>query len=110
MSAWLWLLAAIVLEVIATSLLNLSQGMTRLAPSVGMALGYSAAFFCLSKTLLSLPMGIAYAIWSGLGLVLITLAGWLFFRQKVDLAGFLGMGLILAGVIVMNVFSQTSGH
>ena len=106
--AHLYLLTAIVSEVIATSALNASQGFTRLWPSALTAAGYGLAFYCLSLTLKSIPMGIVYAIWSGLGIVLISLVGWLWFHQRLDLPALLGMSLIIAGVAVINLFSQSA--
>lgn len=108
--SWVYLLTAIVAEVIATSALKASDGFSRLWPSVITVAGYTVAFYCLSLTLRSIPVGIAYAIWSGLGVVLITIAAWLLFGQKLDLPALIGMGLIVAGVVVMNVFSKAVGH
>jgi len=110
MTAWLLLGLAIVAEVIATSALKASEGFTRLGPSVVVVLGYAVAFYCLSLVLKTLPVGITYAIWSGLGIVLITLVAYVLYGQKIDLAGLLGMGLILAGVVVLNVFSKAAAH
>ena len=107
---WLLLLAAIVSEVIATSALKSSEGFSRFLPSVIVVVGYGIAFYCLALTLRVIPMGVVYAIWSGIGIVLITLVGWLLFSQKLDLPALLGIGLIAAGVVVMNVFSKTMGH
>ena len=107
---WIYLLTAIVAEVIATSSLKASAGFTRLGPSVLTVLGYGVAFYCLSLTLRHMPVGVAYAVWSGLGVVLITAVSWLLFGQKLDLPALLGMGLIVAGVLVMNLFSKTVGH
>lgn len=104
------LIAAIVCEVIGTSFLQQSQQFTRLVPTVLMAVFYGAAFFLLSITLKTLPVGVAYAIWSGLGIVLISAVGYVFFRQTLDLAAMIGLGLIIAGVVVVNVFSKTVGH
>ncbi len=104
------LIAAIVCEVIGTSFLQQSQQFTRLVPTTLMAVFYGAAFFLLSITLKTLPMGVAYAIWSGLGIVLISVVGFVFFRQTLDLAAMIGLGLIIAGVVVVNVFSKTVGH
>lgn len=104
------LIAAIVCEVIGTSFLQQSQQFTRLVPTVLMAVFYGAAFFLLSITLKTLPVGVAYAIWSGLGIVLISAVGYVFFRQTLDLAAMIGLGLIIAGVVVVNVFSKTMGH
>ncbi|MGF6210696.1 DMT family transporter [Comamonas sp. 4034] len=108
--SWMYLLTAIVAEVIATSALKASDGFSRLWPSVITVAGYTVAFYCLSLTLRSIPVGIAYAIWSGLGVVLITIAAWVLFGQKLDLPALIGMGLIVAGVVVMNVFSKAVGH
>ncbi len=110
MSAWLQLLLAIVAEVMATSALKASDGFTRLWPAVIVVLGYSVSFYCLSLVLKTIPVGITYAVWSGLGIVLITLAAWWLYGQTIDTAGLVGMGLILAGVVVLNVFSTSGGH
>ena len=110
MNAWLLLALAIVAEVIGTSALKASEGFTRLAPAGLVVVGYAVSFYCLSLVLRSIPVGVAYAIWSGLGIVLITLVAWVVYDQTVDLAGMLGMGLILAGVLVLNLFSKTSAH
>ena len=104
------LVAAIVCEVIATSFLQQSQQFTRLVPTLLMAVFYGAAFFLLSFTLRTIPVGVAYAIWSGLGIVLISAVGYFVFRQTLDLAAMIGLGLIITGVIVVNVFSKTVGH
>ena len=98
MKGYTSLALAIVAEVVATSALQASAGFTRLWPSVLVVLGYGVAFFCLSITLKTVPMGVAYALWSGLGIVLITASGWLLFQQRVDAAALLGMALIVAGV------------
>ena len=104
------LLAAIVAEVIATSALARSESFTRLVPSVITVAGYALSFWLLSYPIRVLPTGIVYAIWSGAGIVLITAVAWLFFGQKLDLPAIIGLGLILAGVIVVNVFSKSVGH
>ena len=104
------LAAAIVLEVIGTTFLQQSQQFTRALPTVLMALCYGAAFYLLSIALRTLPVGIAYAIWSGLGIVLISLVGYFVFGQKLDLAAILGLGLIIGGVVVLNVFSKSTFH
>ncbi|MGP1665591.1 MAG: DMT family transporter, partial [Rhodanobacter sp.] len=108
MSAWLTLALAILAEVIGTSALKASEGFTRLWPSVVVLAGYGVAFYFLSLTLRHIPVGIAYAVWSGAGTVLITVIGVLVFRQKIDLAGVLGIGLIVAGVLVLNLLSKSS--
>ena len=109
-TAYLYLGAAIVAEVIATSLLKTSNGFTRLWPSVATVIGYAISFYCLAQTLGSVPTGVAYAIWSGVGIVLISLIAWLVFGQTLDAPALLGMGLIVAGVVVMNVFSKAAQH
>lgn len=107
---WLFLAIAIVSEVIATSALKASAGFTRLGPSAIVAIGYGIAFYMLAQTLKTIPMGVAYAVWSGAGIVLITLVGYFFFKQRLDLPALAGIALIVAGVIVMQVFSKTAGH
>lgn len=107
---WLYLAIAIVAEVVGTSFLRASEGFTKLVPSVMVVIGYGLAFFFLSLTLKDIPVGIAYAVWSGAGVTLIAAIGWIFFGQKLDAPAILGMGLIVAGVIVLNVFSKSSAH
>jgi len=107
MKYWLFLCVAIVCEVIATSALKQSEGFSRFWPSVIVILGYGAAFYLLSLTLSVIPMGVAYAIWSGLGIALITFVGWVLYGQKLDLPAVMGIGLIVAGVVVMSVFSKS---
>ena len=109
MNKWLVLGVAIVAETIATSALKSSEGFTKVWPSVIVLVGYAVAFYFLSLTLRTIPVGIAYAIWSGVGIILITLAGWLIFGQKLDAPALIGMALIIAGVVIMNVFSS-AGH
>ena len=108
MKHWLFLGIAIVAEVTATSALKASEGFSRLWPSAVVVLGYGVAFYFLSLTLRTMPVGVAYAIWSGLGVVLVALLSWWLFGQKLDLAALLGMGLIVAGVLVMNLFSSST--
>ena len=110
MKNWVFLFIASVSETVATSALKSSEGFSRLWPSVLVVAGYSAAFYFLSLTLRTIPVGIAYAIWSGIGVVLIALAGWLIHGQRLDAAALIGIGLIVSGVIVMNVFSSSSAH
>lgn len=107
---WLYLSLAILAEVIATSFLKASDGFTRLVPSLVVVVGYAAAFFFLSLTLRTMAVGVAYAVWSGVGVVLITVLAWLFYGQKLDIAGLLGIGLIAAGVVVLQVFSRTTAQ
>ncbi len=109
-TAYLYLGAAIVAEVIATSLLKTSQAFTRLWPSVATVVGYAISFYCLAQTLGSVPTGVAYAIWSGVGIVLISLIGWWVFGQTLDAPALAGMGLITAGVVVINLFSKSGAH
>jgi small multidrug resistance pump len=107
---WLYLGAAIAFEVIATSTLKATDGFTRWQPSVLVALAYCLSFYFLSLTLRSIPVGVVYAIWSGVGVVLVSVAGWLLYQQKLDTAAVIGIGLIVAGVIVLNLFSETAVH
>lgn len=97
------LLVAVVAEVMATNALKACDGFTRPLPSLVVVLGYGVAFYGLSLSVRSLPLGPVYAIWSGLGLLLITLAGWLVWGQRLDGQSLLGMGLILAGVVMLNL-------
>ncbi|HTD06567.1 multidrug efflux SMR transporter [Undibacterium sp.] len=110
MMQWLILALAIVAEVVATSMLKASDGFTRVGPSVIVALGYGISFYCLSLTVRVMPIGVVYAIWSGVGVTLITLFAWLFYKQVLDVPAILGMSLIVAGVIVLNMFSRSIGH
>ncbi len=107
---WIYLAIAIVSEVIATSCLKLSDGFTKLWPSVVVVVGYGLAFFFLSLTLRTMSIGVAYAVWSGVGIVLTALIAWVAFGQKIDTAGFVGIGLIIAGVLVLNLFSKSAAH
>jgi len=107
---WIYLGIAIVAEILATSALKSAEGFTRLVPSLVTVAGYAVAFYFLALTLRDIPVGIAYAIWSGVGIVLISLVGALFFKQHLDGPALLGIALIIAGVVVMNVFSKSVGH
>jgi len=107
---YLYLAVAIVAEVVGTTFLKKADGFTRLWPSLACAAAYLLAFFCLSLTLRTIPTGIAYAIWSGVGIVLIAAAAWIWQGQKLDLPAMIGMALIIAGVLVMNLFSKSTGH
>lgn len=104
------LLTAIVLEVIGTSLLPKTEQFSRFWPTLGMAVAYLLAFYLLTHALKLFPLGIAYAIWSGLGMVLVATIGAVVFGQRIDLAGVIGLGLIIAGVIVVNLFSNSVSH
>jgi small multidrug resistance pump len=108
--AWTFLAIAIVAEVIATSALKASLGFTRTGPSVVVVVGYGIAFYFLSLTLETLPVGVTYAIWSGVGIVLITLFAWLAYGQTLDWPAILGLTLIVAGVVVLNVYSKVVAH
>jgi small multidrug resistance pump len=104
------LAVAIVAEVIATSAMRASDGFSRLLPSVIVVAGYGVAFYCLSLTLRSIPVGIVYAVWSGAGIVLITLVALVLYRQVPDVPAIIGLGLIVAGVAVLNIFSKMQAH
>ncbi len=104
---YVFLLTAIVLETIATSALKSSDQFTKLGPSIITVLGYVGAFYCLSLTLKTIPVGIAYALWSGIGIILITIVGIVVYKQTPDLPAIVGLAFILVGVIVINVFSKT---
>jgi small multidrug resistance pump len=110
MKTYLLLFLAIVAEVIATSALKASESFTRLMPSVVVMVGYGIAFTCLAMTLKTLPLGVAYAIWSGVGTALVAVVGWLVYRQQLDLPAVAGIALIIAGTIVLNLFSKVSAH
>jgi len=107
---YLYLTVAIIAEVIATNALKASDEFTKLLPSVVVVIGYGIAFYCLSLVLKTIPVGVTYAIWSGLGIVLITVVAAIVFRQIPDVPAIIGMVLIIAGVVVMNVFSKTVVH
>jgi small multidrug resistance pump len=107
---WLYLAIAIACEVVATSALKATEGFTRWQPSALVVVSYGLAFFFLSLTLRSIPVGIAYAIWAGAGVVLVSIAGWLFYQQALDLPATLGISLIVAGVLVINLFSKVVVH
>ena len=106
MSHWVYLAFAIVAEVLGTSFLKQADGFTRLWPSVTVVVAYAVAFYFLSLTLKSLPVGIAYAVWAGAGVALIVLVGFVFFDQQLDWPALLGIALIVAGVLTINVFSS----
>ena len=106
--AYIYLAIAIVAEVIATSALKASEEFTKVIPSLIVIVGYGTAFYCLSLVLRSIPLGITYAIWSGVGIALITLIGAVVFRQMLDAPALIGIGFIVTGVIIINVFSNTT--
>ena len=107
---YLYLAIAIVAEVIATSSLRACEGFTRLWPSVVVLVGYALAFYFLSLTLRSMSVGIVYAIWSGVGIVLVSVIAWILFGQKLDVPAIIGIVLIIAGVAVINLFSKSVAH
>ena len=110
MKAFLFLFVAIIFEIIGTSVLKLSEQFTKVIPSIISIIAYITAFFFLSLTLKTIPVGIAYAIWSGVGIVLISVIGFVYFKQSLDLPAILGLGLIIAGVIIINIFSKSVAH
>ncbi|HLI11181.1 MAG TPA: multidrug efflux SMR transporter [Alphaproteobacteria bacterium] len=106
--ARLYLLIAILSEVAATSALKASDGFAHAIPSAVVVAGYAVAFYCLSLALREIPVGVAYAIWSGAGIVLLAIIGYVLYRQSLDLAAVIGIALILAGVLVLNLFSRST--
>ena len=106
----IYLAIAIVMEVIATSSMKALDGFNKPLPLILVVVGYSVSLFLLSLVVKTVPVGVAYAVWSGLGIVLITLVAFVLYGQKIDLAGLIGMGLIVAGVVVLNVFSKAAAH
>lgn len=107
---YIFLSIAITLEVIGTSFMKMSDGFTNIVPSLITAVAYLGAFYFLSLTLRTIPTGIAYAIWSGVGILLITAVAWIFQGQKLDGGAMFGIALIVSGVVVMNVFSKSTAH
>lgn len=110
MNHWVALAIAIVAEVIGTTALKASHEFTRLWPSLIVVVGYGTAFYFMALSMRVLPVGIMYAIWSGMGIVLVSIIGWVVYRQALDVPAIIGMGLIIAGAIVINVFSKSVGH
>jgi small multidrug resistance pump len=110
MKQWLFLGIAIVSEVVGTSALKASEGFTCLWPSLLVVAGYGISFYFLSLVLKTIPVGVAYAVWSGAGIALIVWIGWAFFGQSLDVPGILGLLLIVAGVLVLNLFSKSGTH
>ena len=108
--SYAYLTIAILSEVIGTSALKASDGFSRLTPAIVTVAAYAVAVYFLSLTLKVMPVGVAYAIWSGVGIVLIGLIGLFWFKQPLDLAAMIGLGLIIAGVVVVNGFSRSIGH
>ncbi len=110
MKTYLFLLIAVAFETFGSSCLQASQQFTRFWPSMGVLLGFAGAFWFFTLVLKVLPLGITYALWSGIGIVLITASGWLVFGQKLDAAALAGIGLIIAGIVVINLFSGAAQH
>ena len=106
---WLYLVFAIIAEVIGTTALKASEGFTRPGAVAVVVVGYGVAFYLLAKVLLVFPLGVTYAIWSGLGVAAVTVIGWLVYGQRLDAMAVLGIGLIVAGVMVLNLLSETTG-
>lgn len=107
---WFYLAGAIGLEIVATSALKAANGFTRPLPTLAVVVGYVGAFYCLSLALRTIPMGVAYAIWSGIGIVVISLVGLVIYRQRLDMAAIIGISLIVAGTIILNLLSTGSKH
>jgi small multidrug resistance pump len=110
MKTYIFLAIAIIGEVIATSALKPAAGFSKLLPSMLVIAGYGTAFYFLSLTLRTMPIGIVYALWSGVGVALISVIGWVVFKQSLDLAAIVGITLIVIGVVILNVFSKVSVH
>ena len=107
---WIYLITAILGEVVATSSLKLAEGFTKLVPSIIVVIGYGVAFYFLSLALKYIPLGIAYAIWCGIGIVFVTIIGLVFFKQAIDISAIIGIVLIFIGVLVINLFSKSVVH
>jgi len=107
---YLMLAIAVMFEVFGTSCLQASQQLTRFWPSVGIVVGFGGAFWFFMQVLKALPLGITYALWSGIGIILVSVSGWVLFGQKLDLAAMAGITLIIAGIAVINLFSSASPH
>lgn len=108
MISYFYLLIAVIAEVIATSALNASKGFTQVIPSTVTCIGYLIAIYFLALTMKSIPMGITYALWSGAGIVFISAIGWVVFKQQLDAAAMLGLAFILIGIVIINVFSNST--
>ena len=108
MNAWIWLIIAIISEVVATSFLKATEGFSRLGPSIVVMIGYIGSFWCVSQTLDTIPIGVAYAVWSGVGIAALAVVTVVLHDQRLDAAAVIGMGLIIAGVVVLRLFSETT--
>ena len=104
------LFAAIICEVAGTMALQASQQFTKLVPSAIVVIGYMASFYSLALALKTIPVGVAYAIWAGLGVSLIAILGWIIFGQKLDTPALIGIAMIVGGVVVLQLFSNTASH
>ena len=110
MPVYLILALAVLFETVGTTALQASQQFTRLVPSVVVVLAYAVSFYLLSITLRTMPVGVVYALWSGLGIILISCIGWLVFGQRLDLPAVLGLGMIISGIAVIHLFSNAAPH
>lgn len=108
--AYIYLAIAIITEVAATSALKASEGFTKLIPSLIVIVGYGVAFYLLTLVLRTIPVGITYAVWAGLGIVLVVLMGAILYKQIPDIPAVIGMGFIVVGVVIINIYSKTIGH
>jgi len=108
--SYLYLTVAIIAEVMATSALKASSEFTRLLPSIVVVVGYGAAFYFMTLAIRTIPVGVTYAIWSGVGIVLVAIAGAFLYNQIPDVPAIIGMALIISGVVVIHMFSKTAGH
>ena len=109
-AAYIYLFIAVIAETVGTMALKAADGFTRMGPTAVVIIGYSVAFFFMSLTLRVIPIGVTYAIWSGLGIVLISLLGWVIYKQVLDMPAIAGLVLIVSGILVMNLFSKTVGR
>jgi small multidrug resistance pump len=110
MNHWLALAIAIVAEVIATSTMKATNEFTRFWPSLVVVLGYGTGFYFMTISMRVLPIGIMYALWSGVGILVVSIMGWVIYRQALDIPAIIGMSFIVAGVVIINVFSKSIGH
>jgi small multidrug resistance pump len=110
MNHWLALAIAIVAEVIATSTMKATNEFTRFWPSLVVVIGYGTGFYFMTISMRVLPIGIMYALWSGVGILVVSIMGWVIYRQALDVPAIIGMSFIIAGVVVINVFSKSIGH
>ena len=108
--AYILLALAIVSEVTGSTFLVKSEGFTQLVPSILVVIFYVISFYLLSQVIKTIPLGIAYAIWAGVGIILTALVGYFIFKQSLDFAAIAGIGLIISGVLVINLFSTSAGH